>query len=92
MSQDWHELVSQPRYDVKKEKNAVITVRDGTKLLADIYRPDADDKFSALLSYSPYGKDTQDLPCPEMRSDFVRGTGGHRPPLQMLLREVCNVL
>lgn len=77
MSQDWHELVSQPRYGITQEKNTVITVRDGTSLMADIYRPKTDGQFPAILSYSPYGKDTQDLPCPEMRSDFVRGTGGH---------------
>ena len=36
-------------------------MRDGVKLACDIYRPDAEGKFPALLSMSPYGKDKQSL-------------------------------
>jgi hypothetical protein len=76
---DWHELVSQPRYKMKKwEKDLRIKARDGTMLYADVCRPDAPGKFPALLSISPYGKDMQHLPAPIGKvSDYTRGTGGH---------------
>ncbi len=77
MNRDWHEIVSQPKYNVKLEENLRITARDGTELLADIYRPNAKGRFPALLSISPYGKDILKLPCPIGRpSDYIRGTGG----------------
>jgi len=76
MDRDWHELVSQPQYKVKLEEGIPIIARDGVELFADIYHPDAEGKFPALLSLSPYGKDIQKLPVPERPSDFFRGTGG----------------
>lgn len=49
-------------YDVIIEKNVVITVRDGTKLAADLYRPARDGKavdgrFPTLLTRTPYNKE-----------------------------------
>lgn len=82
MDKDWHELVSQPKYEVKLEEDLVIIARDGTRLWADVYRPDAEGKFPALLSISPYGKDTQKLPCPLGASDYTRGTGGHESGIE----------
>jgi len=79
---DWHELVSQPKYEMKLEEDIPITARDGTQLWADVYRPDAEDKFPALISLSPYGKDTQKLPCPPGASDYTRGTGGHESGME----------
>ncbi|CAI6334334.1 unnamed protein product [Periconia digitata] len=39
------------------EHDIAITMRDGAKLYADIYRsPDPDDKVPALLCWSPFGK------------------------------------
>jgi predicted acyl esterase len=49
-------------YRVKKEHNVFVTMRDGVQLVANIYRPDAEGKFPALLSMSPYGKELQELP------------------------------
>jgi len=69
--------VSQPKHKVKLEEDIRIIARDGTDLFADIYRPNAEGKFPALLSISPYGKDIIKLPCPVgRRSDYTRGTGG----------------
>lgn len=79
---DWHELVSQPKYEMKLEEDIPITARDGTQLWADVYRPDAEGKFPALISLSPYGKDTQKLPCPPGASDYTRGTGGHESGME----------
>jgi putative CocE/NonD family hydrolase len=46
------------QYDVIVEKNLPMKTRDGTTLYADIVRPDSPGRFPALLSRTPYGKDT----------------------------------
>ena len=76
MAEDWMSKVSKPEYRVKAEKDIFITARDGVRLAADIYRPDAKGKFPALLSVSPYGKDVQKLPSPRGPLSPVRGNGG----------------
>jgi putative CocE/NonD family hydrolase len=50
-----------PEYGVIVEKNLMITVRDGVRLAADIYRPAREGKpapgrFPALLTRTPYDK------------------------------------
>jgi len=45
-----------PRTPVKIEKNVPATMRDGTILRADIYRPLAPGRFPALLQRTPYSK------------------------------------
>jgi len=40
------------------DKDVAIKLSDGTVLRADVYRPDADGKYPALLTYGPYGKDS----------------------------------
>jgi len=76
---DWHELLSQPQYDILFEKDVWIAMRDSIRLCVDIYRPKAEGKFPALVSWSSYGKDSQKLPTnPKYQpSDYIRGTGGH---------------
>jgi hypothetical protein len=64
MKRDWHELISQPKYKVKVEKDIYVTMRDGVRLAVDVHRPDADGKFPALLALSPYGKELQELEFP----------------------------
>ncbi len=44
------------------ERNCGITMRDGVRLSARVYRPDADGRFPVLLAASPYQYDTDDLP------------------------------
>lgn len=41
---------------IKVEKDVPATMRDGTKLYADIYRPDAAGRFPVILLRLPYGK------------------------------------
>ena len=79
MTKDWHELISQPKYEVTLEEDAWVKMRDGVRLAVDVYRPGVAGKFPALVSFSAFGKDTQKLPTsPDYRlSDPVRGTGGH---------------
>ena len=43
----WHELISQPKHKVRVEKDVYIKMRDGVRLAADIFRPDAGGKFPA---------------------------------------------
>ncbi len=81
-TKDWRESVSQPKYEMRLDEDVLIPARDGVKLWADVYRPDAEGKFPALISISPYGKDTQKLPCPPGASDYTRGTGGHESGME----------
>jgi predicted acyl esterase len=69
MEKDWHELISQPKYRIKAEENVHVTMRDGVRLVVDIFRPDAPGKFPALLGLSPYGKEIQKLLLPPQPLD-----------------------
>src|SRR5262245_22510856 len=46
-----------PHYKVRIERNVLIPTRDGTRLAADLIRPDADGRFPAIIEYIPYRKD-----------------------------------
>ncbi len=48
-------------YRMKTEKDVFVPARDGVKLCADIFRPDAEGKFPALLAYGQYGKELEEL-------------------------------
>jgi uncharacterized protein len=52
---------SKPIYGVMSKKDVFITMRDGVRIAADIYRPDAKGKFPALLAFGPYGKELEAL-------------------------------
>jgi len=69
MKKDWHELISQPKYGVIEEKDVYVPMRDGVRVAVDIYRPDANAKFPALLALSPYGKEIQALQLPPQPLD-----------------------
>ena len=45
---------SQPTFKIRMEHNVRIPMRDGVELSADIYRPDADGVFPAILVRTPY--------------------------------------
>ena len=47
----------EPKYNIKVSKNVLIPMRDGVNLAADVYLPDAPDKFPAVMTYLPYQKD-----------------------------------
>lgn len=52
---------SAQRYAVRKEKNVMVTMRDGVRLAVDIYRPDVDgERFPAIMAYGMWGKDAQE--------------------------------
>jgi putative CocE/NonD family hydrolase len=64
MKKDWRERISQPKYGIKVERNIWVPVRDGTKLSANVFKPDAEGKFPGLLAMSGYGKEEQELLLP----------------------------
>ncbi len=56
--------LSAARHHVRHDDNVAIAVRDGTTLLADVHRPDADGRFPALVAASPYPRQIQNLGAP----------------------------
>ena len=44
-------------YAIKLEKNARIPLRDGSFVVADIFRPDSPGRFPVIISMGPYPKD-----------------------------------
>ena len=76
MNDNWHELISQPRYKVKVERDVIIPSRDGVPIAADIYYPDSNERFPALVGISPYGKDVQKLPIGDYPTDTKLMNGG----------------
>ena len=64
---------SQPQYEVKADRNIYATMRDGVRLACDIYRPDSEGRFPALLSISPYGKEcqAQKIPPRPFNADYA---------------------
>ena len=44
------------KYRIIREADVPAKMRDGTTLVADVYRPDAEGKFPVLLLRLPYGK------------------------------------
>jgi putative CocE/NonD family hydrolase len=50
-------LVSTPKYEVQIDRNVGVPMRDGPKLLTDIYRPKAEGKYPVILIRTPYQKD-----------------------------------
>jgi predicted acyl esterase len=64
---------SKPVYKMKVEKNVLVRMRDGVRIACDVYYPDAQGRFPAILSMGPYGKDIQALkapPQPRHRSEW----------------------
>lgn len=50
----------EPTYkDMVKEKDVSVPMRDGIKLSVDVYRPNSQEKFPALLAFAIYNKDLQ---------------------------------
>jgi len=64
MSKNWRELISQPRYGIKVEKDIFVPARDGVRLAVNVYRPDAAGRFPALLAMGGYGKELQEVLIP----------------------------
>jgi uncharacterized protein len=64
MKDNWHELISQPRYGIRSEKDVYVAMSDGVRLAVDIFKPDAAERFPALLAIGPWGKDAVEMSFP----------------------------
>jgi putative CocE/NonD family hydrolase len=53
--------LSKPEHEVKVESNVGVPMRDGVALATDIYRPDAEGRFSVILVRTPYKKEMSEL-------------------------------
>lgn len=47
----------EPVYTVRNDRAVTIPVRDGKRLSADLFRPDAEGRFPVIVEYHPYRKD-----------------------------------
>ena len=56
--------LSRPEYDIKVERDIYVPVSDGENMAMDIYRPDAEGRFPALLAMSSYTKEMQGTDSP----------------------------
>lgn len=56
----WYLDLPAARHTVKIQKDVQIPMRDGVRLSADIYRPNAEGKFPVILTRTPYGKRNPD--------------------------------
>jgi uncharacterized protein len=68
--------ISKREYEIIAEKNVKITMSDGIKIDADIFRPDSKGKFPVLFGIAPFDKDIQSdhvWPAPT-RSRRIRGS------------------
>ncbi|MCE5249759.1 CocE/NonD family hydrolase [bacterium] len=52
--------LSQPEYKVIEELDVMVAMRDGVQLSTNIYRPDAQGAFPALIMRTPYGNGGSD--------------------------------
>ena len=55
---DYRDL-SAPEYEMTRDEDVAVPVRDGINLLADVYRPDAPGRFPVLIAASPYPRQIQ---------------------------------
>jgi putative CocE/NonD family hydrolase len=49
--------LSQPRFAITTDKAVTVPMRDGTRLAADVYRPQADGRFPAVVERTPYNRE-----------------------------------
>ncbi|MBN1191886.1 MAG: CocE/NonD family hydrolase [Dehalococcoidales bacterium] len=49
-------------YEMRPKETVYVPMRDGVKVAIDIFRPQAEGRFPALLAMSGYGKDLQSVP------------------------------
>jgi uncharacterized protein len=56
--------LSAPFFGIRRTNNVSIAVRDGTVLLADLLQPDGEGPWPALVAFSPYPRQIQDVGAP----------------------------
>ena len=56
--------LSEPRYEMTRDDDVAVPMRDGIVLLVDAHRPAAPGKFPVLIAASPYPRQIQSLGAP----------------------------
>jgi predicted acyl esterase len=72
--------ISAPAPGIRFDRDVAVSVRDGTKLRVNVFRPDRQGRFPVIMCAHPYGKDV--LPrrspfgyLPPARYRFIRQPG-----------------
>ena len=50
------QIIREPEYEIRVEKDRPIVMRDDVRLYCDVYRPDDKEKHPVLVGFSPFGK------------------------------------
>lgn len=89
--------LSQPTYKVKTETRVPMKTRDGVRLLADIVRPDDNEKHPTILVRTPYGRSSMTMAYEffarrgyVLVCQDVRGRGGSDGEWDPLNHEVAD--
>ena len=56
--------LSQPEYEMAREDDVSVPMRDGVTLLADVYRPATPGRYPVLIAASAYPRQIQDVGAP----------------------------
>lgn len=56
--------LSQPQFEVTRDDDVAVPMRDGIKLMADVHRPATPGRYPVLIAASPYPRQIQDLGAP----------------------------
>ncbi len=56
--------LSQPQFEVVRDEDIAIPMRDGVHLFADVYRPAMPGRYPVLIAASPYPRQIQNLGAP----------------------------
>lgn len=56
--------LSTPVHAMTTDEDVEVRLRNGSRLMVDVHRPDADGRFPALVSASPYPREIQNLGAP----------------------------
>jgi len=56
--------LSAPHYEITRDDDVIVPMRDGVNLLADVFRPSTPARYPVLIAASPYPRQIQDLGAP----------------------------
>ena len=56
--------LSQPEFEMTRDDDVAVPMRDGIKLMADVHRPATPGKYPVLIAASPYPRQIQNIGAP----------------------------
>src|SRR3984885_5860310 len=56
--------LSTPKYEITRDDDVIVPLRDGVNLLAGAFRPSTPGRYPVLIAASPYPRQIQDLGAP----------------------------